>query len=55
MGAIHSKVWLVMLVFIVLNLLVLAITNGFYGQYPAAIGCSVAAGLLSMYIAIRGL
>jgi hypothetical protein len=44
-----------MLVFIDINLLALAIANGFYGQYAAAIGCSFAAGLLSIFIAIRGL
>jgi hypothetical protein len=44
-----------MLVFIVLNLIMCAITNGVFGNYPAAIGCSFAAAILSMFIAIRGL
>ena len=44
-----------MLAFIDINLLACAIANGFYGQYDAAIGFSVAAALLSIFMAIRGL
>ena len=44
-----------MLVFIDINILACAIANGFYGQYAAAMGFSVAAALLSLFIAIRGL
>ena len=55
MGEFCEKVWNNVLVFIDINLIVLAIANGAYGQFAAALGFSVAAALLSMYIAIRGL
>lgn len=44
-----------MLVFIDINFIACALAESFYGDYAAAIGFSVVACLLSLFIAIRGL